>query len=208
MASDTISVFVKPLSGDIIELRVDPSQGLKGVEQALTCMDPDAYTPSQFEVFFTTEEEKTKNELVDGIILGTIIRHTYYVYVVIMRSFKDPDQIYPEVFQHERDAVQYAYHELLEKSHFDHMKNKYSGKNEEDEKDRNENEYDLSKYDANDRFLPRAEIKAKYEPTTIQEFGGAIYMLRKLGFKRIYEFFGSMNNEGDRMCDVYKKEVL
>ena len=71
MASESlnVTVSVKTLSGDLIELSVDPVQGLKGVQTALTAFDSETYRPFQFHVFFLEEEVK---ELTHDAILGVV----------------------------------------------------------------------------------------------------------------------------------------
>ena len=71
MASESVNVnvTVKTLSGDLIELSVDPALGLDGVEAALTAFDSDTYAPFQFRCFFIDEEV---TELTHDAILGLI----------------------------------------------------------------------------------------------------------------------------------------
>ena len=71
MASESlnITVYVKSLTGDLIELSVDPEKGLKGVEAALTLFDSDAYAPFQFRCFFIDEEA---TELTQDAMLGVV----------------------------------------------------------------------------------------------------------------------------------------
>jgi hypothetical protein len=68
-AASMIDVMVKTLSGDLIQLSVDSALGLKGVENALTLFDSDAYAPFQFRVFFADEEE---TELTQDTVLGVV----------------------------------------------------------------------------------------------------------------------------------------
>jgi hypothetical protein len=72
MASESlnVTVYVKSLSGDLIELSVDPSLGLKGVETALTLFDSETYRPFQFCCFFLNEET---TELTQDAILGLFL---------------------------------------------------------------------------------------------------------------------------------------
>ena len=129
------------------------------------------------------------------------------VYVVIMHSFKDPFiYYYPEVFRNEKDAVRYAYDKLLKDSGFEYRHDK-NDEDSDDEDDGNENEYDLSKFVEKDRNLPRKEIASKYEPNTVHEFDGSVYMLRKLGFKFIHECPTNMENDGDYACQVFRQKI-
>ena len=140
------------------------------------------------------------------------------VYVVITHSFKDSSEIYPQVFKNEKDAVRYAYYDLLNVSGFDiqtFKKNEEDCDEDDDDEDDQdeedgveyENEYDLSKFDEKDRNLPRKEIVAKYEPSTVHEFNASVYMLRKLGFKYIHEFVSDMSSDSDYACEIFKQKI-
>jgi hypothetical protein len=71
MASESlnVTVYVKSLSGDLIELSVNPEKGLKGVEAALTIFDSDTYKPFQFRCFFIDEEV---TGLTQDVVLGVV----------------------------------------------------------------------------------------------------------------------------------------
>ncbi len=60
MASESVNVtvFVKTLSGDLIELSVNPSRGLKGVANLLTAIDSAAFPPDLTYVSFLDEDAK------------------------------------------------------------------------------------------------------------------------------------------------------
>lgn len=61
MASEsiTVTVFIKTLSGDLIELQVDPEKGLKGVEEALYRHQPTLFPKEITHVSFLNEEDST-----------------------------------------------------------------------------------------------------------------------------------------------------
>ena len=61
MASDSlnVTVTVKSLSGDLIELPVNPAKGLKGVEAALTLFDSEQFPKEITKVSFLNEDENT-----------------------------------------------------------------------------------------------------------------------------------------------------
>lgn len=99
MASDSalITVYVKSLTGDLIQLSVDPTLGLKGVEAALTLFDSKMYVPFQFRCFFLDEEP---TQLTHGVILGllfvpsTIIMHdSYHFRIKFYNTTKEADCI-------------------------------------------------------------------------------------------------------------------
>ena len=61
MASESVNVTVtvKTLSGDLIELSVDPALGLDGVETALTLFDSEQFPQEITKVSFLNEDENT-----------------------------------------------------------------------------------------------------------------------------------------------------
>lgn len=69
MSTATVSVMVKSLNGDLVQLDVDPSLGLDGVESALSHFDSDTYLQHTFKVFFFDEDQK---ELTQDTMLGLI----------------------------------------------------------------------------------------------------------------------------------------
>ena len=71
MASDSlnVTVYVKSLTGDLIELSVNPEKGLDGVANALTLFDSETYRPFQFRCFFLDEEV---TELTQDAMLGVV----------------------------------------------------------------------------------------------------------------------------------------
>lgn len=68
--STEITVTVKPMQGDLIQLTVNPLGGMLAVQSALTDFDSDTYKPFQFRLFFLDEEA---TELTDGAMLGVVV---------------------------------------------------------------------------------------------------------------------------------------
>lgn len=103
------TVFIKMLNGDLLSLEVDPSVGLKGICEALTRFDSEAFPPFQTKVFFIDESVTT---ITNDIVLGVLI------YDMISLQFRDePDrlacrilstpQLYHHLFERHRIEVYY-----------------------------------------------------------------------------------------------------
>ena len=73
-AATMITVTVKPMMDDLIQLQVNPAEGLKGVEYALTLFDSNTYEPFHFRVFFMEEDV---SELTNDIMLGVVLCPRY-----------------------------------------------------------------------------------------------------------------------------------
>lgn len=74
MASSLIQVFVKLLSGDLIPLSVDQTQGLDSVKQELHKIDPISYPLYKIQILHL-DEEKENDTLYEGEILAVFINH-------------------------------------------------------------------------------------------------------------------------------------
>ncbi len=71
MASESIQVFVKLLSGDLISLSVDPKNGFKGIKDELYKNDPISFPISKTNIFHLDKEKD--NSLHQDDILGVFV---------------------------------------------------------------------------------------------------------------------------------------
>jgi hypothetical protein len=69
-----ITVAVKTMMGNLIPLQVNPAEGLKGVEYALSLFDSNTYDLFHFRVFFMDEDV---SELTNDIMLGVVLCPRY-----------------------------------------------------------------------------------------------------------------------------------
>lgn len=72
MASEFITVYVKSLSGELIELKVDPEKGLKGVQHALTLFDSKQFPRSLTRVFFLDDNKVITENMLLGVLIHTL----------------------------------------------------------------------------------------------------------------------------------------
>ena len=66
-----VTVFVKPLFGDTLSLKVDPKKGLEGVADKLSRSDPAAFPVGLTVVSFIDEEQK---EITDETMLAVLVK--------------------------------------------------------------------------------------------------------------------------------------
>lgn len=69
MASEHVTILIKPLVGEPISLEVNPGWGLYGARTALSKALPEEYPPNTFRLFFIDEEKTTlTSESVVGLV--------------------------------------------------------------------------------------------------------------------------------------------
>lgn len=130
-ASAMIDITVKSLAGDLVQLSVDPTLGLKGVETALTLFDSDVYAPFQFRVFFIDEEatEITQDAFLGVVVVQEPMAHLLEVidsvtlpgtnasysatYKVFKFKLSTPDHPYLYIYSYEKNGKNMFYPSLV-----------------------------------------------------------------------------------------------